>query len=321
MKKKIINIAKIVLPLSLGVFLIWYSYQNTSPEDRQKIYTNIKEANYFWVTISLIFGLFSHLSRAYRWNFLLAPLGYKPRFINSIMAVSIAYFANLGIPRSGEVLRATTLATYEKIPFQKVFGTIVAERIIDLIMLMLVVLLAFVLQTDTILNFFMERGFSFRSLGIFLILGLLGLFVFFRIIRTSESRWALKIKYFLNGLLEGVFSIFRMKNKWPFIFHTFFIWGMYIGMFWIIKYSIAGTTSLSFNGILTAFIAGSFAITATNGGIGVYPLAVSKILEIYGIDSVSGDAFGWIMWTSQTLLVVIIGTLSFILLPVLNRKK
>lgn len=321
MKKKLIKLAKIVLPLSLGVFLIWYSYSNTSAEERKQIYESIKNADYFWVFISLFLGLLSHLSRAYRWNFLLKPLGYQPRFLNSLMAVSIAYFANLGIPRSGEILRATTLSTYENIPFQKAFGTIVAERIIDLVMLMLVILIALVIQTETILSYFSEKGFNFTSLIVLAIAAVLGLFVFYKYIRVSNHLIALKLKGFINGLLEGVLSIFKMKNKIPFILHTLFIWLMYILMFWVIKFSIEGTESLSLNAIITAFIAGSFAITATNGGIGVYPLAVSKILVLYGISSTAGDAFGWIMWTSQTILVVIIGILSFLLLPVYNTKK
>ncbi len=248
-------------------------------------------------------------------------MGYQPKFLNSLMAVSIAYFANLGIPRSGEILRATTLTTYENIPFQKVFGTIVAERIVDLLMLMLVILTALILQTETIVNFFSERGFNFKFLILLALAGLVGLFVFLKFIKTSNHAFAQKLKGFINGLIEGALSIFKMENKWPFIFHTLFIWGMYILMFWVIKYSIAGTHSLSFNGIITAFIAGAFAITATNGGIGVYPIAVSKILMLYGISSTDGDAFGWIMWSSQTILVLIIGVLAFFFLPIYNSKK
>ncbi|WP_340199594.1 flippase-like domain-containing protein [Ascidiimonas sp. W6] len=321
MKKNISKIAKIVLPLSLGVFLIWYSYHNTSPEDRQQIYTSIKNADYLWVFLSLLLGLLSHLSRAYRWHFLLKPLGYEPRFLNSLMAVSIAYFANLGIPRSGEILRATTLTTYEGVPFQKAFGTIVAERIVDLLMLLLIIFAALIMQTDTIINFFMERGFDFKFLLLLALLGLLGLFIFFRFIKISENILAVKLKAFINGLIEGALSIFKMKNKAPFILHTFFIWAMYLLMFWVIKYSVAGTESLSLDGIFTAFIAGTFAISATNGGIGVYPIAVSKILVLYGISATAGDAFGWIMWSAQTLLVVIIGVLSFLFLPIFNAKK
>lgn len=248
-------------------------------------------------------------------------MGYQPKFLNSLMAVSIAYFANLGIPRSGEILRATTLTTYENIPFQKVFGTIVAERIIDLLMLLLIILTALILQTETIVNFFSERGFNFKFLIILALAGLVGLFVFLRFIKVSNNAIAVKLKGFINGLIEGALSIFKMKNKWAFIFHTFFIWGMYILMFWVIKYSIAGTHSLPFNGIITAFIAGAFAITATNGGIGIYPIAVSKILMLYGISNTDGDAFGWIMWSSQTILVVIIGVLAFFFLPIYNTKK
>ncbi|WP_340077166.1 lysylphosphatidylglycerol synthase transmembrane domain-containing protein [Leptobacterium sp. I13] len=321
MNKKIIKYAKIILPLLLGVFFIAYSYYNTSEEDRHKIYTSIKNADYFWVFLSLVMGGLSHLSRAYRWNFLLAPMGYRPRYPNNLMAVAIAYLANLGVPRSGEVLRATTLASYENVPFQKAFGTIVAERVVDLFMLFLIVLLAFIFQTETILGFFIERGFNLNILLLFIGIGLFCLFIFIRFIKRSKASFAIKIKKFIKGLLEGATSIFKMKRRGLFAFHTFFIWTMYVLMFWVIRYSMPETQNLPFSAIITAFIAGTFAISTTNGGVGLYPIAVGKILVIYGISQTAADAFGWIMWTSQTLLVVFIGALSFLFLPIYNRSK
>ncbi|NER14486.1 flippase-like domain-containing protein [Leptobacterium flavescens] len=320
-KKKFIKLLKIILPLALGVFLVWYSYTSTSEEDRQKIYRYIREADYFWVAISLFMGLLSHISRAYRWSFLLEPMGYKVKFLNNLMAVSIAYFANLGIPRSGEVLRATTLSSYEEVPFQKAFGTIVAERVIDFIMLFLLIGIALSLQTDTILDFLMEKGFNFKSLLILAGAGLVGLFIFVKFIRKSSHPIALKLKTFVNGLLEGVVSIFKMKKRWAFLFHTFFIWGMYVFMFWIIKFSVPEVSELNFGIMLVAFIAGAFAMSASNGGIGWYPIAIATIFSAYGISKASGDAFGWIMWISQTLLVVFLGVLSFLFIPIYNRNK
>lgn len=129
MNKHLSKILKTLLPLLLGVFLIWYMVSSATPEEREKLWVNIVEADKFWIAASLILGLLSHASRAYRWKFLLEPLGYKPKFYNSFMAVMVAYLANLGIPRSGEVLRGATISTYEKVPFEKAFGTIVSERI------------------------------------------------------------------------------------------------------------------------------------------------------------------------------------------------
>ncbi len=232
----------------------------------------------------------------------------------------MSYFTNLGIPRSGEVLRATALATYEKVPFQKGFGTVVTERIIDLLMLFIIILVALFSQTNIILEFLEERGLSMTATLVLALLGVLGLGFSLIILRRSTSRIAIKIKNFLKGLLDGILSIFHMKNKMAFVLHTIFIWGCYIAMFWVIKFTIAETAQLTLGQLLVAFIAGAFAMTTTNGGIGLYPIAVSKSLEIFGISPVSGDAFGWIMWITQTLLVVVFGAISFLVLPLWNRN-
>jgi hypothetical protein len=319
--KSLKKFLKIFVPIAFGLFLVWYSYDATTPEDRQQIIHYISNACPFWVTLSILIAILSHISRAIRWRYLLEPMGYRPKLINSILIVLISYFANLGIPRSGEFLRATALTTYEKVPFEKGFGTIVTERVIDLLMLLSVILITLVLQTDIILGFLEEKGVNLiGAIGI-LVVGISGLFVGTYIIRKSKSPLAQKLKSFLNGLLDGVLSIFKMKKKWPFILHTLFIWVAYIGMFWVIKHTVAETTSLSLSQLLVAFVAGAFAMSTTNGGIGLYPIAVSAALGIYGISSVSGDAFGWIMWIAQTLMVVIFGTISFIVLPLLNRNR
>ncbi len=321
MGKSLKKFLKIFVPIGFGLFLVWYSYNATTPEDRQQIIHYISNASPFWVTLSVLIAILSHISRAIRWRYLLEPMGYRPKLINSILIVLISYFANLGIPRSGEFLRATALTTYEKVPFEKGFGTIVTERVIDLLMLLSVILITLVLQTDIILGFLEEKGVNLiGAIGI-LVVGISGLFIGTYIIRKSKSPLAQKLKSFLNGLLDGVLSIFKMKKKWPFIIHTLFIWVAYIGMFWVIKHTVAETTSLSLSQLLVAFVAGAFAMSTTNGGIGLYPIAVSAALGIYGISSVSGDAFGWIMWIAQTLMVVIFGTISFIVLPLLNRNR
>jgi len=136
----------IILPIALGVFLIWYSISKLSPSDIDAIKVSFQTANYWWVGLSVVFGILSHFSRAYRWQFLLEPMGYKPHFANSVMAVLIAYLLNLFIPRSGEFARAATIKKYDKIPFDKAFGTIVAERAVDAMMLLLIMGIAFFLR-------------------------------------------------------------------------------------------------------------------------------------------------------------------------------
>ncbi|MGY8914767.1 MAG: lysylphosphatidylglycerol synthase transmembrane domain-containing protein [Flavobacteriales bacterium] len=321
MKKSLKSKLKTLLPIALGVFLVWYSFYSTSPEDRKQILFYIKEADLFWVGLSVFIGILSHISRAIRWNYLLQPLGYKPKVSNNVLIILIAYFTNLGIPRSGEILRATALTTYEKVPFEKGFGTIVTERVVDLFMLFTVVITALFLQTDVILNIFQQRGFNPTSLLVLLGIGILGIALFLLFIKKSKFQLAHKIKRFIKGLVEGVLSIFKMKYKWAFIFHTIFIWAAYIGMFWVIKFTVPETIELTLSQLLVAFTAGAFAMSATNGGIGIYPIAVSSSLAVFGISEVSGDAFGWIMWISQTMMVVIFGAISFLLLPLLNRNQ
>mgnify|MGYP003641810902 FL=1 len=312
---------KIILPIALGVFLVWYSYNSTTPENRKEIIFYIKEADPLYVFLSVLLGILGHISRAIRWNYLLEPLGYRPRLSNNILIILTSYFANLGIPRTGEVLRATALTTYEGVPFEKGFGTIVTERVIDVIMLLGIVMIAFLLQTDVIMDMLQERGFNLNGLLLLAAFGLIVFVVFIVFIKKSKSLIAQKIKTFVKGLLDGVFSIFKMKHKWLFIIHTLFIWACYIGMLWIIKFTVPETISLSLSQLLVAFVAGAFAMATTNGGIGLYPIAVSSALTIFGISAVSGDAFGWIIWIAQTLMIVVFGAISFILLPLLNRIK
>lgn len=237
------------------------------------------------------------------------------------MAVMVAYLANFGIPRSGEVLRAVTISSYEKIPFEKAFGTIISERIADFIMLLLVISLALLLQTEYLLAYFEENNINpfFTIAALFVLLGI-GVLIL-KQIKKSKRGILLKVKNFARGLLEGMRSILKMKQKGAFLFHTLFIWGMYLSMFSILIFTVPATSTLPFGVIMVAFVVGSFAISATNGGIGVYPIAIGASLMLFGISKEAGEAFGWITWGTQTVLVIIIGGLSFLFLPILNRQK
>lgn len=301
--------------------MVWYWYNSTSPSDREQILFHIKNANLFWVSISIFLGILGHVSRAVRWNYLLEPLGYKPRLGNNVLIILMAYFANLGIPRTGEILRATALTSYEEVPFEKGIGTIITERVIDVIMLMAIIAVTFLLHTDIIMGYLQDIGLPLNKIMLLVGVGLLGLGIFTVFIKKSNHPLAIKIKGFIAGLLEGVLSIFKMKNKWPFIAHTFFIWGCYIGMLWVIKFTVPETMILSLGQLMVAFVAGALAMMFTNGGIGLYPIAVSQALAIFGISKVSGDAFGWIMWIAQTLMIVVFGAISFLILPLLNRNR
>ena len=312
---------KVAIPLGIGILLIYYSLSSATPQERAILWNNIKDAPPVYIAVSLMFGVLSHLSRAYRWQYLLQPMGYHPKLSNRFMAVMAAYLANLGIPRSGELLRGALLTTYEDVPFEKAFGTIISERIADFLMLLLVVGIAIVLQTDTLLGYLHEQNINPLYTVLFLAAGVLLIALGFKIIQRAKTGILAKLKDFMAGLLEGMKSILKMRNKWVFIGHTFFIWIMYILMFWVIKFTIPEISYASTGIILAAFVIGSFAISVTNGGIGVYPISIGALFIFFGFSKEGGEAFGWIVWGSQTLLVLVLGALSFLLLPILNRKK
>ncbi len=300
----------------MGIGLVWYSLSDIDTEEFIDYFLN---ANYAWVALGLFFGILSHLSRAYRWKFMLEPLGFQPKLANSVMAVLVAYLVNLTIPRAGEASRAAVMTNYEGIPFHKGFGTIVAERVADLVMLLVIIVITLFVQFDFILELVI-KNFDPLKIGL-LLLGLIaGIIFFILFIKKSTKGIGLKIKVFVNGLVEGVMTIFKMKKKWPFIFHTVFIWLMYVLMFWATIPAINGL-SVPLGGVLVGFIAGGFSIAATNGGIGLYPVAVTGAFLLFGIPKELGTEFGWVMWTAQTAMIIIFGGLSFLLLPLYNKGK
>lgn len=236
------------------------------------------------------------------------------------MAVYSAYLINFTIPRAGEIARASILSNYEEIPFEKGFGTIVAERIADTIMLLFIIAIAFFLEFEFIYNFFSSK-FNPSALivgGVVLILVALALFF---VIQKSNSKFAIKVKAFVTGLVEGALSIFKMKKKWAFIGHTIFIWLMYVLMFYVTTFALPELQNISVAAILIGFILASFSIAATNGGIGSFPEAIVIAFSLFNMAEDPSRAFGWIMWSTQTLVIIVAGGLSLLYLPVYNRKK
>lgn len=317
MNSKAKTVAKVLIPLLLGVALVWYSLSQISIDELVQYF---KKANYTWVIAGVFLGFLSHASRAYRWKFMIEPMGYKLRFPNSFMAVMAAYLINYTIPRAGEISRATILSNYEGVPFEKGFGTIVAERVADMVVMLSIICITLLLEFDYIYQFFAER---FDPLKIALGLGVLIIlfvgFLFF--INRSNHKIAVKIRGFVKGLVEGVMSIFKMKQKWAFIFHTLFIWTMYVMMFYVTSFALEETSGIPFAAILIGFIAASFSIAATNGGVGSYPEAIVLAFMLFNLSEDPSRAFGWIIWSSQTLLIVVLGGLSLIYLPIFNRTK
>lgn len=238
------------------------------------------------------------------------------------MAVLVAYLVNLIVPRAGEIARATTISKYEHIPFEKAFGTIVSERVADAIMLLGIIGLAFIYQTELLSSYLFKEGDSSGNYTWYFIgsLGILAI-LFVWIIRKSKHPLALKVQSFIYGLIQGVISIFKMKKKWAFIFHTVFIWVMYVLMFYVVTFALPETTHLAFGAIVVGFVVGGLSMALTNGGLGTYPVFVASALTLYGIDENPALAFGWIMWTAQTVMVLFFGGLSFLILPIYNKDE
>jgi uncharacterized protein (TIRG00374 family) len=299
---------------------MYYKYTEFTPAQIIEMKGYFKNADYFYVCLSLFFSLFGFLSRAYRWKFSIEHMGYHTRFHNNFMAVCVAYFMNLTIPRSGEISRAVILKKYEGIPFDKVFGTIVAERVVDLFVFSLFVVISFFVQFTLLKNYILAK-ISLEKLMILAIVGAIGFIIFILIWMYSNWKIVSTLKVKFSGLIEGMMSVVKMKNKWWYLFHSFFIWFIYILTFYTTIFALKETSHISFGAVIIGFVIGSLAIGFTNSGFGAFPLLIAEIFMLYGIPDTAGTAFGWLAWTSQTLLMIVLGGLSFLFLPILNRNK
>jgi hypothetical protein len=277
--------------------------------------------------------LLSHYSRALRWKILMEPMGYKPRTYNVYMAVLIGYMANLAVPRLGEVLKCTILARYEKVPADKLVGTIVAERAFDVLCLTLVILITFLTQADLIggyinetLNKIVASKTSSLSaskiimLLAILLLGITAVIVLFK--KFSHIRFIQKVKTIFSGIWHGITSVRYLKNKGWFIFHTIFIWTMYLLSVQIGFYAMKETSVYGIPNALSVLTMGSFAmiVPAPGGGIGVYAWFVQNTMLIYGLKESIGFAFGQLMWSVQFFFSLISGFIALSLLPYFNKR-
>lgn len=320
MNEKVKKTIGIALPLLLGVFLVFYTYNKFTAQQLEEMKGYFKNANYSFIAISSFFSVVSLAARGYRWRYSLEHMGYLSSFPNNFSAVCIGYLMNFTVPRSGEVSRALVLKKYNDIPFDKAFGTIIAERVIDLFILIGFILTALILQFDQ-LQAFLSSIIPVEKL---IYLGFIGIFGFICVVLLFiYSNWKpiVFIKEKVGGLVEGLLSAFKMPHRVPFMMYTAVIWISYVLTFYSAVFALPETSSISIGVIITAFVVGSLAVTFTNGGFGAFPLMIAQILLLYNIQETAGTAFGWILWTSQMAVVVLLGGISFLLLPVFNRKK
>lgn len=328
LKKRLIRILKIAIPISLGIYLVVHIYGQLNESQREEMFAAFARADYLWVLLSLLMGGLSHLLRGYRWKFQLEAMGYRANTTNNFMAVMIGYIVNLALPRMGEVSRAAAITKYQGVPFQKSFGSILSERALDLIVLLAITGTTILLQYDNLRHF---------GLGLFeKVKGVAGstavqIIAAVAVVLLLAAIYALrafrhmpvvgKVRALAMGLAEGLRSIFRMKNSGLYILATLGIWVLYIGMFWICFLALDETAHLGANAAFTGFVVGSFAIVLIPGGIGAFPVGVMQSLLLYGISRETGFALGWIIWSSQTILVLSLGGLSMLMMPMYNKKK
>ncbi len=277
-------------------------------------------ADYNYVILSLVFALSGYILRAYRWKYTLEQINCKPNFKLNFLAVSIGYFVNLSVPRAGEVSRALIIKKYQNQPFDKVFGTIISERIFDFIILLLFIASAVIIEFQTLKDFLLEY-IPVEKLIILAVIAVIGFLLMLYFYFYSKLSFILKVKSKIQGLKEGVLSVFQMKNKVPFLVYTILIWVSYVLTFYAATFTLQETSGISLGTCLVAFVIGSLTITFTNGGFGFFPILIAKILVLYNIPIEAGNAFGWIIWTSQLIITVVLGIFSFLAVPFIIKNK
>jgi len=310
---------KIVIPIVLGIFFIYITYRLTSQAERLLIWNYIKSAQIQYVVGAMLFGASADIIRGLRWQLLSKAIGYSSGTINSIASVFMCYTSNMAIPRSGEIIRATALSEYNKIPIGKTFGTIAAERVIDISISILILFLVWILQYDVILeSFFNEDYLMFIDNNFWLIFSTVNIFIAIIFILITRVK---KIKRFFKSVLEGFLSLTKLKKKlFPFMLLSLLIWTCYVLAFFTIKFSVTELGIIDSSLIFPAFVVGVFSISLSNHGLGVYPLAIALFLSNFGINTEIGLTYGWLAWSCQAIITLIFGGLSFFVLPLLKTR-
>ena len=325
-KLKLNTLIKVLVSLGLGVYLTWYLFDVMTPKDILVFKNAILNSNYGLIALSLFLALLSYFSRAYRWGYTLWPMNYKSSFKNQYHSLMIGYLVNMTIPRAGEFSRSVMLKRSDNIPIGPSFGTIVTERIVDMIFLFSLSMTAVLIspeETSLIFERLKESFFGKSNeasesyfwwwflLGVLILLAML---LFNKNIRT-------RIYDFIGSLREGVSSIFKVKQYGAYILHTLFIWIAYLVMFALPFYAMEETANIPLSGMLLAFCFGALGISFTNGGMGAYPLLIgvtaAYYLENQGHENADaiGNALGMIIWATQTIFLILLGLISLVLMP------
>ena len=313
----------------MGAGLLWLTFKD---QDLSEVFSKLVEADPFWLALSLVLAILAFISRAIRWVLLMEPLGKKPGKMNALYALLIGYFANLAIPRIGEITRCGILSKSDGIPFNSLIGTVIVERIIDLVMLFLTMSLVAILEFDLLWGFLNSKvlgplagKFSFLQSPWFYF-GVLFAIVILLIVRkklnqNSEGKVGGKVRKFLHEIGNGFKTILRMKQNGWFIFHTFFIWFIYFLMTWVCFFCLEPTSHLNANAGIFVLVAGGLGMSApVQGGIGAYHYIVSQGLQLFNISLTDGIVYATLVHTSQTLLVVVLGCWALVMITFVKKS-
>jgi uncharacterized membrane protein YbhN (UPF0104 family) len=321
-RKTVTTLLQLVIFAALGGGIVWYMLAHMSVADRRTMMSSIKETNLLWMLPFFGSFLLSHWARAKRWMLMLDPVGIHPKTANTVFAVLVGYLVNLIPPRAGEVAKCTVLARYEKMPADKMIGTIVAERSFDVICLLIVMGAAVIWQGDA-LNDYLTGELRGRTptTGALLLWALIISSVVCVLIVIYRRNKSSRVGRFIGGLGAGFTSIFHLRKKGLFMLYTVLIWGMYIAQVLFGFAAMPATTGLGTGEALMTLIFGSVAIIAAPGGIGLYPFLVGKLLHYgYGLTLPAANAFGWLSWMALTVATLACGVASLLLLPLYNRQ-
>ena len=330
MNKKIFTILKFCIFFSLGIFLVWWSIQQIPQTEYEVFSKSLRTAKYWMILPVFLILSSSHVIRALRWKLLMEPMGYKPSFANSFFAVMIGYLANFALPRLGEILKCTILAKYENIPAEKNIGTIVAERAFDVICLLLMFVLALILQYDEVVAAYykmVDYSSSIKNnesvtgnyIKIFIIFLMVAV-VLWMIVTKKWQLFLTKTKNIFKGILEGLLSALKLKQKNLFILYSILIWVLYLAGTWIGLYATVGT-GVGFSAAVSCLAFASIGMILTPGGIGAYAILIAKVLEINDVPYALGLANGTLQWFAQFAIIVVVGFICVIFLPIYNRNK
>ena len=332
MKKRIITLLQYLFFISLGVFFVWLTVKDITAQEWQHIRWSLINSRRWLFFPALIMLLLAHFSRALRWKILMEPLGYSPSTFNVFSVVMIGYLVNAGVPRLGEVVKCTLLSRYEKVRADRLVGTIVVERAMDLICLIIVFILALLFQGQIIGHhvsllfnkFFQDNTGHFSSTKLLIVLGsilFVVLIIYFLLKRFGHIDIVAKIKNVLIGIVHGLSSIRFIKHKGLFLFHTILIWTLYLLSTTVGIYALRETGDLGIGAGLTTLAVGSVGMIISPGGIGAYPLFVANLIGLYGVDvKTTGMALGWMLWAFQTVVILVGGIIFTILFSFYNKK-